>query len=112
MAMAPKFITCLVLTVCIAATVDAALTCGTVTSSLAPCATYLSKGGAVVPGGPCCAGVKKLNDMAQTTPERQQACKCLKAAAKSINPSLASGLPGKCSVSIPYSISLSTNCDK
>ncbi|CAH8296666.1 unnamed protein product [Eruca vesicaria subsp. sativa] len=109
MALALKFFTCLVLTVCIAASVDAALTCNTVTSSLAPCANYLSKGGAVT--APCCEGVKKLNGLAQTTLDRQQACKCLKAAAESIDPSLASGLPGKCSVSIPYSISMDTNCD-
>nr|ABF74563.1 lipid transfer protein [Brassica napus] len=109
MAFALRFFTCLVLTVCIVASVDAAITCGTVTSSLAPCATYLSSGGEVPP--PCCAGVKKLNGMAQTTADRQQACKCLKAAAQGINPSLASSLPGKCSVSIPYPISMSTNCD-
>ncbi|RZN74950.1 hypothetical protein EXE05_18910 [Acinetobacter pittii] len=109
MAMALRFFTWLVLTVCIVASVDAALTCGTVASSLAPCANYLSKGG-MVPA-PCCAGVKNLNGMAQTTPDRQQACKCLKAAAQGIDPSLASGLPGKCGVSIPYPISLNTNCD-
>ncbi|KAJ0261794.1 Bifunctional inhibitor/plant lipid transfer protein/seed storage helical domain-containing protein [Hirschfeldia incana] len=109
MASALKFFTCLVLTVCIVASVDAAISCGTVAGSLGPCAGYLSKGGAVPP--PCCAGVSKLNSMAQTTPDRQQACKCLKAAAKSINPSLAASLPGKCGVKIPYPISMSTNCD-
>ncbi|CAH8383631.1 unnamed protein product [Eruca vesicaria subsp. sativa] len=109
MALALRFFTCLVLTVCIVASVDAAISCGTVASSLAPCAGYLSKGGAVP--APCCAGVKNLNGMAQTTPDRQQACRCLKAAAKSINPSLASSLPGKCGAKIPYPISMSTNCD-
>ncbi|XP_010483549.1 PREDICTED: non-specific lipid-transfer protein 4 [Camelina sativa] len=108
MAFALRFFTCLVLTVCIVASVDAAITCGTVASSLAPCGGYLAKGGAVPP--PCCAGVKKLNGMAQTTPDRQQACRCLQSAAKGINPSLASSLPGKCGVSIPYPISTSTNC--
>ncbi|CAF2121019.1 unnamed protein product [Brassica oleracea var. botrytis] len=113
MALALRFFTCLVLTVCIVASVDAAVSCGTVTSSLAPCANYLSKGGDVPP--PCCAGVTKLNGMAQTTPDRQQACKCLQSAAKTVSgldPSLAAGLPGKCGVSIPYPISMSTNCDK
>ncbi|CAN8248471.1 unnamed protein product [Cochlearia groenlandica] len=109
MAFALKFITCLVLTVCIVASVDAAVTCGTVASSLAPCGPYLANGGAV--SGPCCAGVKNLNGMAQTTPDRQQACRCIKAAAGGINPSLASSLPGKCGVSIPYPISMNTNCD-
>ncbi|KAG7534810.1 Bifunctional inhibitor/plant lipid transfer protein/seed storage helical domain [Arabidopsis thaliana x Arabidopsis arenosa] len=108
MAFALRFFTCLVLTVFIVASVDAAITCGTVASSLSPCLSYLSKGGVVPP--PCCAGVKKLNGLAQTTPDRQQACRCLQAAAKGVNPSLASGLPGKCGVSIPYPISTSTNC--
>ncbi|KFK26696.1 hypothetical protein AALP_AA8G281300 [Arabis alpina] len=109
MALALRFFTCLVLIVCIVATTDAAISCGTVASSLAPCATYLSNGGAVP--DPCCEGVKELNSMAQTTPDRQQACRCLQSAAKGLNPSLASGLPGKCGVSIPYPISMSTNCN-
>ncbi|CAH8280219.1 unnamed protein product [Arabidopsis lyrata] len=112
MALALKFFICFVLTVCIVASVDAAISCGTVVSNLAPCVNYLSRGG-VVPDL-CCEGVQKLNGMAQTTPDRQQACKCLQSTAKGIsglNPSLASGLPGKCGVSIPYPISLSTNCD-
>ncbi|VVB17431.1 unnamed protein product [Arabis nemorensis] len=111
MALALRFFILFVLTVCIVASVDAAISCGTVASNLAPCINYLSKGGAVPP--PCCAGVKNLNNMAQTTPDRQQACQCLQSVAKgvsSLNPSLASGLPGKCGVSIPYPISMNTNC--
>ncbi|XP_010454878.1 PREDICTED: non-specific lipid-transfer protein 3-like [Camelina sativa] len=112
MALGLRFFTCLVFTVCIVASADAAISCGTVASSLAPCANYLSKGG-VVPG-PCCEGVKSLNGMAQTTPDRQQACRCLQSTAKGLSgldPSLASGLPGKCGVTIPYPISMSTNCE-
>ncbi|VVB04631.1 unnamed protein product [Arabis nemorensis] len=111
MAFALRFFACLVLTVCIVATTDAAISCGTVASSLAPCVNYLSKGGVVPP--PCCAGVKKLNSMAKTTPDRQQACQCIQSVAKGVsglNPNLASGLPGKCGVSIPYPISMNTDC--
>ncbi|XVE84342.1 hypothetical protein DITRI_Ditri17bG0004900 [Diplodiscus trichospermus] len=90
-----------------------AITCGQVTSSLAPCIPYLKGNGAgAVPGG-CCNGIKALNSAAQTTPDRQAACNCLKSAAGSIsgiNLGLASGLPGKCGVSIPYKISPSTDC--
>ncbi|KAL0735171.1 hypothetical protein Bca4012_011381 [Brassica carinata] len=87
---------------------DAAISCGTVGSM---CQLPIERG-AVPP--PCCAGVTKLNGMAQTTPDRQQACKCLQSAAKAIaglKPSLASSLPGKCGVSIPYPISMNTNCN-
>ncbi|KAK8519398.1 hypothetical protein V6N13_133322 [Hibiscus sabdariffa] len=87
------------------------ITCGRVTSSLAPCIPYLRNGGAVPEG--CCSGIKSLNAAAQTTPDRQAACNCLKSAAGSmsgINYGLASGLPGKCGVSIPYQISPNTDC--
>ncbi|KAL4290310.1 hypothetical protein GQ457_14G001900 [Hibiscus cannabinus] len=90
-----------------------AITCGQVTSSLAPCISYLirSNGGNVPP--PCCNGIKSLNAAAQTTPDRQAACNCIKSASASIsgiNYGLASALPGKCGVNIPYNISPSTDC--
>ncbi|XP_076914447.1 non-specific lipid-transfer protein-like [Bidens hawaiensis] len=90
---------------------DAAITCGQVASKLAPCLGYLTKGGAVPPA--CCTGVKGLNSLASTTPDRQAACKCLKSAySSSINAGNAASLPGKCGVSIPYKISPSTDCTK
>ena len=91
----------------------AAISCGSVAGKLGPCIPYLQgKAGAVPP--PCCSGVKSLNGAAQTTPDRQAACKCLKNIAggiPGINFGLASGLPGKCGVSIPYKISPSTDCN-
>ncbi|VFQ79496.1 unnamed protein product [Cuscuta campestris] len=89
-----------------------AITCGQVASSLGPCLNYL-KGAAGMPPPACCAGVKSLNSMAQTTPDRKTACTCLKSVAGSVNglnPQTAAGLPGKCGVNIPYAISMSTNC--
>ncbi|CAN1277178.1 Non-specific lipid-transfer protein [Linum perenne] len=90
-----------------------ALTCGQVTSGLAPCVGYLrGRRGAVTPG--CCNGMKGLIAEARTTADRRQACNCLKSAAGAVpglNPSLAAGLPGKCGVNIPYKISISTNCN-
>ncbi|KAK8494587.1 hypothetical protein V6N13_023143 [Hibiscus sabdariffa] len=77
-----------------------AITCGEVTSSLAPCIPYLTSGGTLPPG--CCSGIESLNAAAQTTPDRQAACNCLKTAAATtngINYSLASGLPSNCGVS-------------
>jgi len=66
---------------------------------LAPCIAYL-RGGAG-PSPACCAGVKRLNGAAATTPDRQAACNCLKQAAGAIsglNTDAASSLPGKCGV--------------
>ncbi|PSS28962.1 Non-specific lipid-transfer protein [Actinidia chinensis var. chinensis] len=99
--------------VAVAPYAEAAITCGMVQSKLAPCVTYLKSGGAVPPK--CCSGVKGLNSLASTKPDRQQACQCIKNAAQQIpgiNPGLASGLPGKCGVKIPYPISPSTDCSK
>ena len=92
---------------------EAAISCGTVTSYLAPCIPYLRSGGNLPTA--CCNGVSSLNKMASTTPDRQTACGCLKNAYNSISgikPALAAGLPGKCGVSIPYKISPTTDCSK
>ncbi|XP_010091033.2 non-specific lipid-transfer protein 1 [Morus notabilis] len=104
------------LVVCLAVVVGAplaeAITCGQVSSSVAPCINYLKVGGAVPAA--CCNGVRSLNSAAKTTADRQAACNCLKTASasiKGINLSLAAGLPGKCGVSVPYKISPSTNCN-
>ncbi|KAH0931955.1 hypothetical protein HID58_009072 [Brassica napus] len=112
MVSALRFFTCLVLAVCIVASVDAAISCDTVVSSLGTCYVYLRQGG-IVPSS-CCGGVRNLNGMAQTTPDRQQACKCVQSFTKSVpgfNQNIAYGLPGKCGVSLPYPISNSMNCD-
>ncbi|PNX68834.1 non-specific lipid-transfer protein, partial [Trifolium pratense] len=90
---------------------EAAISCGIVTSAVAPCIAYVRGGPG--PSEACCAGVKRLNGAATTTPDRQAACNCLKNAAGAIpglNNNLAAGLPGKCGVNIPYKISTTTNC--
>ncbi|KAF2309007.1 hypothetical protein GH714_000060 [Hevea brasiliensis] len=71
----------------------AAITCGDVTTKLAPCISYLRGTGTL--SSDCCSGVKALNSEAKTTPDRQDACKCLKTSAANVpglNYSLASGL--------------------
>lgn len=92
---------------------QAAISCGTVVSNLAPCLSYLRNGGAVP--AQCCNGVKSLFNAANTTPDRQQACKCMKSTAgtvSGIDLNNASTLPSKCGVNIPYKISPNTDCSK
>ncbi|XP_009372013.1 non-specific lipid-transfer protein [Pyrus x bretschneideri] len=101
----------LVVALSMAVSVAHAITCGQVTSSLAPCINY-AKGGGVVPPA-CCNGIRTINGIARTTADRQAACNCLKNLAGSIrgvNPNNAAALPGKCGVNVPYKISTSTNC--
>ncbi|KAL3534465.1 hypothetical protein ACH5RR_002926 [Cinchona calisaya] len=90
-----------------------AITCGDVASKLAPCIDYLKNGGTVPVA--CCDGIKALIDAAKTSADRKTVCNCLKAAAgsiKGIQPGLASGLPAKCGVNVPYPISAKTDCSK
>nr|AAF71695.1 phospholipid transfer protein [Phalaenopsis japonica] len=89
------------------------ITCGQVVSTLTPCISYI-RGDSTLPQT-CCSGVKKLNALASTSPDRQGACSCLKNLASHIpnlNPARAAGLPGNCGVSVPYPISTSTDCSK
>ena len=104
-------VACVVVICMVAAGVEAGISCGQLASGLSPCLDYLKKGGAVPPG--CCSGIKALGSATKTTADRQAACTCLKTLSKSytcLNLGLASGLPGKCGVSIPYKISPSTDC--
>jgi hypothetical protein len=93
-------------------TSNAALSCGSVNSNLAACIGYVLQGGVIPPA--CCSGVKNLNSIAKTTPDRQQACNCIQGAARALGSGLnagrAAGIPKACGVNIPYKISTSTNC--
>ncbi|KAJ1688835.1 hypothetical protein LUZ63_012990 [Rhynchospora breviuscula] len=97
-----------------APTAKAALTCGQVTGYIASCMPY-AEGKVAAPTGQCCTGIKTLNSVAKSTPDRQATCNCLKNAAKQIkglNGGNVAGLPGKCGVSIPYVISDRTDCSR
>ncbi|KAM7532084.1 hypothetical protein LguiB_035494 [Lonicera macranthoides] len=92
---------------------QAAITCGTVVNKLSPCLSYLRSGGPVP--AQCCSGVKSLYNSVTTTPDRQQACNCMKTTAASvpgINVDNASTLASKCGVNIPYKVSPNTDCSK
>ncbi len=91
----------------------AAVSCGQVVVAVGPCLAYVRGAGPLTPG--CCNGVRSLNSRASSTPDRQQACACLKQLAGGIpglKPALALGLPGKCNVNVPFPISTSTDCSK
>ncbi|KAI9073179.1 hypothetical protein K1719_044854 [Acacia pycnantha] len=92
-----------------------AVTCQDVTNDLSPCVPYIVNGGAVP--GQCCTGVKTLFGQAQTTPDRQAVCSCIKNAIRNIpynnnNLNLAAGLPRKCGVNLPYQISPNIDCSR
>lgn len=89
------------------------ITCGKVTTILAPCFEYLLRGG-VVPAN-CCTGVKSLYKAASTTADRRSVCVCLKSITTSASAAIisnAKSLPGKCGISLPYEITPAIDCNK
>ncbi|CAN6352655.1 unnamed protein product, partial [Urochloa humidicola] len=93
---------------------EAAVTCGQVNSAIGPCLAY-ARGQGSAPSAGCCSGVRSLNSAAKTTADRRTACNCLKSAAgriSGLNAANAASIPSKCGVSIPYSISTSTDCSR
>ncbi|KAL2895442.1 Non-specific lipid-transfer protein [Bienertia sinuspersici] len=89
-----------------------ALSCAEVLKMVMPCLNYLKKGGSIP--ATCCAGVRNLASSARTKPDRQQACRCIKPAAKSygINYDYANKLPAACGVDYKIHITPSTDCSK
>ncbi|XP_054797586.1 non-specific lipid-transfer protein 1-like [Prosopis cineraria] len=88
-----------------------AITCGQVTTNVAPCLSYFQRGG--TPSPSCCNGVKNLVGAARTTADKQTVCNCLKTIAAQVpgyNDANAQAIPAKCNVNVPYKISTSTNC--
>ncbi|KAL5133150.1 Non-specific lipid-transfer protein 3 [Glycine soja] len=92
------------------------VSCGQVVSNLTPCISYVLYGGATVPAQ-CCNGIRNLYGMAQTKPDRQAVCNCIKNAVRNsgftyshFNLNLAANLPKNCGVNIPYQISPDTDC--
>nr|QDQ71826.1 LTP2 [Triticum aestivum] len=90
---------------------DAAISCCQVSSALTPCLPH-AKGNGASPSGACCTGVRKLAGLARSTADKQATCRCLKSAAGGLNPGKAAGIPSKCGVSVPYTISASVDCSK
>lgn len=91
---------------------QAAINCGQVDASLAPCVPYLTQGGS--PSAPCCSGVQGIKGMTTTPEDKRAACNCVKTAANrypSLKDDAAQALPDKCGVKLDIPISRSTNCD-
>ncbi|XP_058739816.1 non-specific lipid-transfer protein 1-like [Vicia villosa] len=93
--------------------VNGAVYCGQIQLTIAPCLGYLRNPSPAVPA-PCCNGVRSINNQAKTIPDRQGACRCLKATATNLPglnlPALAA-LPAKCGVNLPYKVSPSIDCN-
>ncbi|KAL6876434.1 hypothetical protein ACP4OV_013006 [Aristida adscensionis] len=87
--------------------------CPDVLRDMNPCLSYL-QGKDDDPSADCCAGVTTLADDADTQAERQATCECLKDAYYQFNAVLsrAQALPGKCGISLSFTISPDVDCTK
>ncbi|PIN20678.1 hypothetical protein CDL12_06636 [Handroanthus impetiginosus] len=92
-----------------------AMTCGRVDVALAPCIGYLTGRDGDTPSPRCCAGVKAVKEMAQTTADKRACCSCVKDAAnrhQDLKDAAAQSLPAKCDVQMDIIVSRDVNCDK
>ncbi|KAI3444793.1 hypothetical protein Pfo_001458, partial [Paulownia fortunei] len=92
-----------------------AVTCGQVDAALVPCISYLTGGGGDNPSPACCAGVKTVKGLAQTTADKRACCSCVKAAANryaDLKDEAAQSHPTKCGVQMDIPVSRSVDCDK
>ncbi|XP_022735475.1 non-specific lipid-transfer protein A-like [Durio zibethinus] len=92
---------------------QAAVTCQAVSDSLAACLPYLTSG-ATCPTAACCNGVGRLQQMAQSTADKQAACKCAKedaARIPDIKEDAAASLPAKCNIQVNFPISKDIDCE-
>ncbi|KAL2326684.1 hypothetical protein Fmac_025742 [Flemingia macrophylla] len=63
----------------------------------------------------CCYGVNTLNNETSNTPDRQEACRCLKTVIQNLpglNLTTIAALPSNCGVNLPFKITPSIDCSK
>lgn len=91
---------------------EGAISCSKVISDLLPCLSFVT-GNAANPTAACCNGVKSLNAAANSTPDRQAVCKCIKSVSGSstYDSSKAANIPSLCGVTVGFPISASMSCD-
>jgi hypothetical protein len=107
------YMICLVLVIPLA---NAALSCPQVEQILEFCLQYVR----LPPGLPplpeeCCNEIRTLNDETQTTPDRQNVCRCLQLLIThipDINIRALASIPSQCGVDLHYEISSNMDCDK
>ncbi|GMH24439.1 hypothetical protein Nepgr_026282 [Nepenthes gracilis] len=81
--------------------------CMIVYYDMVPCFDYLSNGGSV--SQDCCGGLQNVTAMVNNTASLQATCYCMINVA-AINSTLAVGLPGNCSINLPYQLSPDADC--
>ncbi|KAJ0428816.1 putative plant lipid transfer protein/Par allergen [Helianthus annuus] len=89
-----------------------AISCGELAGMLSPCISYLRSGGS--PSANCCSGAKKVQGAIQSQADRRTACNCAKSAAGQlqVRADAATGLPGKCGISVNVPMNPNVDCNR
>ncbi|KAF5206680.1 Non-specific lipid-transfer protein [Thalictrum thalictroides] len=88
------------------------ISCGSIVRNLVPCIGYARNGGMSVPQQ-CCNGARMAMAMASSTPDRRQACTCIKnftPMVPGIQYNLVNKIAEECGVSLLFEISPDIDC--
>ncbi|CAM8880983.1 unnamed protein product [Rhodiola kirilowii] len=94
---------------------SASVDCGTVTSFISACSTFVTYGSPdPIPGSPCCDAVLSLNNLADAAEDRRSVCRCIMGLIATYNPNATAiaTLPGFCGISLGFTIHPNTDCDQ
>ena len=93
---------------------EASITCYQTVNDLDPCIGYLIGPTRAKPPPACCDGLKTLMASAATKEDKEEACKCIKAATQIIitNYQNAQDLPKYCNIHLPFNITQEMDCSK
>uniref|UniRef100_A0A7N0ZZX4 Non-specific lipid-transfer protein n=1 Tax=Kalanchoe fedtschenkoi TaxID=63787 RepID=A0A7N0ZZX4_KALFE len=92
---------------------SAAVDCGTVTSFISACSTFVTYGSPdPIPGSPCCDAVVSLNNLVDAAEDRRSVCRCIMGLIATYNPNATAiaTLPGFCGISLGFTIHPNTDC--
>jgi len=94
---------------------NAALSCPQVEHILALCLEYARAPPGLSLPEKCCNDIRGVNDVSQTTSDRQNVCRCLKflmADLPDIKIPVLASIPSQCGIDLHYEISPTMDCDK
>lgn len=97
-----------------AKSVSAFIDCGTVTSLISACSTFITYGTPdPLPASPCCDALTGLTNIAASTDDRRSVCRCFLSLITTYNPNATAlaTLPGFCGVSLGFTVLPNTDCN-
>lgn len=107
-------VTIVVMLIVQSAIVGGAVDCSTMTALLSACSSFITSGTPdPFPLSPCCVAINTINNLSDSSENRQVVCKCLMDLITNYNPNATAiaTLPGFCGVSLGFTIDPNTDCE-